>query len=54
MFKSGVKEMKPTSFSEKLKAGWSKADLMRYYALNEAQYNKMLVCLQEIAKNRAG
>jgi len=42
--------MKPLSFSQRLKAGWSKADLMRYYALNETQYNKVVECLQEIAK----
>ncbi len=42
--------MKPTSFSEKLNAGWSKTDLMRYYALDEKQYNKVLACLEGIAK----
>ncbi len=39
------------SFSQRLKAGWTKADLMLFYALNEKQYDKVLACLQEIAKN---
>ncbi|MDO8726623.1 MAG: hypothetical protein Q7J35_11200 [Candidatus Methanoperedens sp.] len=38
------------SFSQKLKAGWSKAELMKYYVMDEKQYNKVLVCLQEIVK----
>lgn len=43
--------MNPLSFSQRLKAGWSKADLMRYYALDEKQYDKVLACLQVITKN---
>jgi hypothetical protein len=44
--------MKPLSFSHRVNEGWSKADLMHYYALNEEQYNKVLECLQGIAKTR--
>jgi len=40
--------MKELSFSSRLKEGWSKADLMRYYALDELQYQKVLVSLQGI------
>ncbi len=40
--------MKSLSFSTKLKAGWSKADLMRYYALDEKRYKKVLACLERI------
>jgi hypothetical protein len=43
--------MKPLSFSQRLNAGWSKADLMRYFALDEKQYEKVLVCLQSISIN---
>jgi|GEM_PF-1214032 len=32
--------MKPLSFSQRLKAGWSNADLVKYYTLNEVQYQK--------------
>jgi hypothetical protein len=46
--------MKDLSFSQRLKAGWSKADLMRYYALDEKQYDKVLASLQGIANNRDG
>jgi hypothetical protein len=44
--------MLPTSFSEKLKAGMPKAELMAYYALNEAQYNKVLECLQNLPRKK--
>ncbi len=39
-----------TSFSQKLKAGWTKERLMAYYALTEAQYEKILGCLEAIRK----
>ena len=42
--------MKPLSFSQKFKAGWSKAELMKYYAMDEKQFDKVLACLQGIAK----
>ena len=37
-----------TSFSQKMKAGWTKERLMAYYALTEAQYEKVLGCLKAI------
>jgi hypothetical protein len=40
--------MKSLSFSQKLKAGWSKADLMRYYAMDEGRYNKVIESLEGI------
>jgi len=42
--------MKSLSFSQRLNAGWSKADLVKYYALNEGQSQKVIECLQGIAK----
>ncbi len=36
-----------TSFSQKKKAGWTKERLMAYYALTEAQYEKVLKCLKD-------
>jgi len=40
------------SFSQRLKAGWQKPELMAYYALNETQYQKVLERLQEIARKK--
>jgi len=41
--------MKPnTSFSQKLREGWTKEQLMAYYALTEAQYEKVMECLERI------
>ncbi len=37
-----------TSFSQKLRAGWTKEQLMAYYALTEAQYEKVLESLKAI------
>jgi hypothetical protein len=37
-----------TSFSQKLKAGWTKERLMAYYALTEVQYEKVVKCLKGI------
>jgi hypothetical protein len=37
-----------TSFSQKLKAGWTKERLIAYYALTEAQYEKVMACLKGI------
>ncbi len=37
-----------TSFSQKLRAGWTKERLMAYYALTEVQYEKVLCCLKAI------
>jgi len=37
-----------TSFSQKIKEGWTKERLVAYYALTEAQYEKVLECLKGI------
>ncbi len=37
-----------TSFSQKLRAGWTKEQLMAYYALTEEQFEKVLGCLKAI------
>ena len=37
-----------TSFSRKLRAGWTKERLITYYALTEAQYEKVIGCLKAI------
>ena len=51
---SGRQGMKTdTSFSQKIKAGWTKARLMAYYALTETQYEKVMGCLKEIEKHKA-
>lgn len=39
---------KTPSFSQRLKAGWSKEQLMKYYALTEAQFEKILKNLAEL------
>ncbi|MDO8727188.1 MAG: hypothetical protein Q7J35_14055 [Candidatus Methanoperedens sp.] len=36
------------SFSDKLKAGWSREQLMKYYCLSEERYNKTIQCLEDI------
>ncbi len=35
-----------TSFSQKLRDGWTKERLMAHYALTEVQYEKVLGCLK--------
>jgi hypothetical protein len=44
------------SFSQKLRAGWPKQDLMTYYALSDVQYDKVLASLETIrnGRNKAG
>jgi len=37
-----------TSFSQKIKAGWTKKRLMAYYALTEREYEKVMKCLMGI------
>lgn len=37
-----------TSFSRKLREGWTKERLMAYYVLTEAQYERVMACLKEI------
>jgi hypothetical protein len=40
------------SFSQRLKAGWQKSELMAYYCLNETQYQKVVESLQAISMKR--
>jgi hypothetical protein len=40
------------SFSQKINAGWTKERLMAYYALTEAQYEKVMECLKGIDKTK--
>jgi hypothetical protein len=40
-----------TSFSQKLRAGWTQEQLMKYYVLSEAQYNRVIASLEAIEKN---
>jgi hypothetical protein len=35
-----------TSFSQKIKAGWTKEHLMAYYALTEREYERLIECLK--------
>jgi hypothetical protein len=37
-----------TSFSQKIKEGWTRERLMAYYALTEVQYEKVMGCLKGI------
>ena len=37
-----------TSFSQKVKAGWTKERLMTYYALSEREYERIMGCLKGI------
>jgi hypothetical protein len=37
-----------TSFSQKVREGWTKERLMAYYALSEREYEKILACLKGI------
>ena len=43
-----------TSFSRKLRAGWTKEQLMAYYALTEAQYEKVIESLEAVRKASTG
>lgn len=36
------------SFSDRIKQGWSKEQLLQHYALTEAQYEKALACLNNL------
>jgi hypothetical protein len=37
-----------TSFSQKMKTGWTKEQLMAYYVLTAAQYERVMECLERI------
>jgi hypothetical protein len=40
-----------TSFSQKMKAGWTKERLMAYYALTEREYERLMECLKGIRQD---
>ncbi len=40
-----------SSFSQKMKAGWTKERLMAHYALSERDYEKVMESLKEIGKD---
>jgi hypothetical protein len=37
-----------TSFSQKIKEGWTKEQLIAYYALTEREYERIMDCLKGI------
>jgi hypothetical protein len=37
-----------TSFSQKVREGWTKERLMTYYALTEREYERVMECLKGI------
>ncbi len=39
------------SFSQKMKAGWTKERLMTHYALSEKEYEKVMESLKEIRQD---
>ena len=41
-----------TSFSQKFDSGWTKEQLMKYYAMTEKQYEKVMACLSVIRNER--
>lgn len=41
---------RPQSFSQMLKSGAAKDELMKKFALTEAQYNKVIACVEKIKK----
>ncbi len=43
-----------TSFSQKRRAGWTKEQLMAYYALTEAQYERVIGYLKVIESMGSG
>ncbi|MCZ7359719.1 MAG: hypothetical protein O8C55_06560 [Candidatus Methanoperedens sp.] len=43
-----------TSFSRKLRAGWTKDELMEYYSLTEAQYERVIQSLETIRSASTG
>lgn len=45
----GLKSNKEFSFRHRLETeGWTKEQLMKYYAITEEQYNKTIACLEKI------
>ncbi|MCI0469312.1 MAG: hypothetical protein L0Y62_04515 [Nitrospirae bacterium] len=43
-----------TSFSQKMRAGWTKERLMGHYALSEREYQRIMECLKDIRQVQAG
>ena len=37
-----------TSFSQKIKEGWTKERLMAYYVLTDREYDRVIACLAEM------
>jgi hypothetical protein len=42
------------SFGQRLDDGWTKETLMAYFALTEAQYEKVMASLKAIRQRQAG
>jgi hypothetical protein len=40
-----------TSFSQKVREGWTKERLMAYYALTEREYERIMECLKGIGQD---
>ncbi len=40
------------SFADKLRAGWTKEQLMKYYRIDEEKYEKILTSLKNIEETR--
>lgn len=36
------------SFSDRLKAGWTKEHVIKYYCMTEAQYERAVACVKRI------
>ncbi len=47
---SQKKTFKRSSFADKLKAGWTKEQLMKYYVLTEQEYGRILDSLETMGK----
>jgi len=45
--------MRQLSFSQRLKSGWSKEQLMKYYVMDEKHYDKVLASLERIMQEKA-
>lgn len=43
-----------TSFSQKVREGWTKERLMAYYALSEREYEKVMECVKRIKQGVKG
>ena len=41
---------KNASFSDRLKEGWTKEQLMKHYSVSEEEYEKLIVCIKNIHK----